>query len=112
MNLRVVVKMVPFLLGINAQVTYSIVAGDDLGWFRIEDHTGLVSTVKKLDHEARASVVLRIQARDGASIPYQAYTNLTVRILDENDEVPTFEKDVFQVTLQEGVREGKLPLTI
>ena len=68
--------------------------------------------MKKLDHEARNSVVLRIQAQDGASVPYQAYTNLTVRILDENDEVPTFEKDVFRVTLQEGVREGKITLKI
>ena len=101
--------MIPivFSAGINAQVTYSIVFGDELGWFRIEAHTGLVTTVKALDHEARSSVVLRIQAQDGAAVPYQAYTNLTVRVLDENDEIPTFEKDVFHVTLQEGVREGR-----
>ncbi len=32
--------------GINAQVTYSIVAGDDQGWFHIEPSTGLVTTRK------------------------------------------------------------------
>ena len=68
--------------------------------------------MKALDHEARSSVVLRIQAQDGAAVPYKTYTNLTIRILDENDEVPAFEKDVFQVTLQEGVREGMLTITI
>ncbi len=56
-------------------------------------------------------MTLRIQAQDGASIPYQAHTNLTVRILDENDEIPTFTQDEYSVTLMEGAGSGTHVLT-
>ena len=113
--------------GVNAQVRYSIVSGDDLGWFEIGESTGLVRTARALDHEAPSTtpsatgsrrhagagsnavvVILRIAAQDGGSpTPYTAYTNLTVAILDENDEVPTFEQDEFEVSLQEGAPPGE-----
>lgn len=76
--------------GINAQITYSIVSGNELGWFVINSATGLVTTQTALDRERNAIVVMVIRAQDGAARPYFSMANLTVTIWDENDEIPTF----------------------
>ena len=88
--------------GINAQITYTIVSGDDLGWFHINKDTGLVTTRTELDHERQSHMFLRVLAEDGGSKPFRSYTNLTITIWDENDEVPTFPQDNYEMTIVEG----------
>ncbi len=90
--------------GVNAAVRYSIVSGDDLGWFRIDERTGLLTTQRRLDHERRAAATLRVEARDGGG--YTARTNVTVTVQDENDEVPRFERETWSVELSEGEPPG------
>ena len=87
--------------GINAQITYTIISGDEFGWFKIDNTTGLVTTQTALDHERRNYVFLRIVAEDGGSTPFKSYTNLSVSIYDENDETPTFPRSEYYVTRSE-----------
>ena len=92
--------------GINALIKYTIVSGNDLGWFKIDNRTGLVTTNKPLDREKTSHLELRIKAQDGASQPYEAYTKLIVDIWDENDEIPSFPKKIYNISFEEGAKAG------
>lgn len=52
--------------GLNANLRYSIVSGNGLGWFHISEHSGLVTTgvAGGLDRELASQIVLNISARD------------------------------------------------
>lgn len=54
-----------FVSGRHYAVRYSIYSGDPNGYFRIDPNTGSIRTASNLDHEARASVLLNIQATSG-----------------------------------------------
>ena len=87
--------------GVNAQIFYDFVSGNDLEWFHIDSNSGLTTTKAPLDREVRGTVELNISARDGGPNPKWAYTQLKVTILDENDERPRFNPDVINVSLSE-----------
>lgn len=46
-------------------IRYSIYSGDPDGLFRIDPITGSIQTATELDHEAKASVLLNVQATSG-----------------------------------------------
>ena len=76
--------------GINSNIFYAIVAGNEQQWFDIDAITGLITTHSRLDRERQDAVELRISARDGGPNPRWAYTHIKITILDENDERPMF----------------------
>ncbi|XP_062429972.1 protocadherin Fat 4 [Rhea pennata] len=104
--------------GLNANLKYSIVSGNELGWFRISEHSGLVttagpdgstagpaagmSTAHGLDRETASEVVLNISARDQGVQPKFSYAQLVVTILDVNDNKPRFSQpEGYHVSLAE-----------
>ncbi|SPP79093.1 blast:Cadherin-related tumor suppressor [Drosophila guanche] len=89
--------------GVNAQVHYEILSGNELKWFSIDSATGLIATAGALDREIKDSVELSISARDGGPNPKFAYTQLKVTVLDENDEAPQFGQRQLNVSLSEDV---------
>ena len=90
--------------GENARLRYSVAAGDRHGWLHIDPTSGLVTTRAPLDYELERSLEVKIAVQDGAARPLTAFANLTVVILDENDETPTFQRDVYDVTVAEDDR--------
>ncbi|ALC39766.1 ft [Drosophila busckii] len=94
--------------GVNAQVHYEILSGNELQWFSIDASTGLIVTRSSLDREQQASVELSISAHDGGPNPKYAYTQLKLTILDENDEAPQFVQQVLNVTLREDAKAPAL----
>ena len=76
--------------GINSNIFYAIVSGNEQQWFDIDTVSGLITTQGQLDREQQDSVELRISARDGGPNPRWAYTHIKITILDENDEEPQF----------------------
>ena len=76
--------------GINSNIFYAIVSGNDHQWFNMDAISGLITTRQPLDRELHDSVQLRISARDGGPNPRWAYTHIKVTILDENDQRPQF----------------------
>ncbi|KAH8237858.1 hypothetical protein KR032_003993 [Drosophila birchii] len=87
--------------GVNAQVHYEILSGNELKWFAMDPLTGLIVSAGPLDREVRDSVELSISARDGGPNPKFAYTQLKVTVLDENDEAPQFGQRQQNVTIGE-----------
>ncbi|CAM4658808.1 unnamed protein product [Lepidochelys kempii] len=110
--------------GLNANLRYSIVSGNELGWFCISEHSGLVTTTGiagsgtsgpgigvassgGLDRESASQVVLNISARDQGVQPKFSYAQLVVAILDVNDQRPLFNQpDGYQVSLAENSPSG------
>ena len=94
--------------GINSQVFYSIVSGNELLWFDIDPSSGLLITKAPLDREQQGTVRLKISARDGGPNPKWAHAQIKITIQDENDERPQFIENFVNVTLSEDVLPGSL----
>lgn len=62
--------------------------------FAIDQHTGVVTVVEPLDFEETAVYKLGITVSDSV---HQTETELTVLVLDINDNPPVFTQDSYQV---------------
>ncbi|XP_037090674.1 protein dachsous-like, partial [Pollicipes pollicipes] len=91
-------------LGQNASIAYSLAPGVDAGVdgaFSIDSVTGVISTTRVLDHEAKAVYRLEVVARDGGAPARQASQPLTINVLDLNDNSPTFTTSSLSFTVRE-----------
>lgn len=92
--------------GQNANLRYSLVSGNSLGWFTISENSGLVTSAAALDREMASEIVLNISAKDQGLQPKISYTKLIVNIADVNDQVPTFTQSTYHVSLVEHSPSG------
>ncbi|XP_029367636.1 protocadherin Fat 4 isoform X1 [Echeneis naucrates] len=92
--------------GQNANLRYSLVSGNALGWFSISENSGLVTSAALLDREIASEIVLNISAKDQGLQPKISYTKLIVNITDVNDQVPTFTQSTYHVSLVEHAPAG------
>ena len=94
--------------GINADIFYAIVSGNERHWLDMDAVSGLMTTRAPLDRERHDSLTLRISARDGGPNPRWAYTHIKVTVLDENDQRPHFAQPVTDCTLSENAPPNTL----
>ncbi|KAF1375655.1 hypothetical protein PFLUV_G00222440 [Perca fluviatilis] len=87
---------------INQTIFYSIVAGNELGHFQVNNGTGVISTAKPLDYENVTSYVLRVQAdsmlvvMSNLRVPSKTNTaKVFIEVLDENDHPPVFSRKLY-----------------
>uniref|UniRef100_A0A672J348 Protocadherin-15 n=1 Tax=Salarias fasciatus TaxID=181472 RepID=A0A672J348_SALFA len=87
---------------INQTIFYSIVAGNELGQFQVNNRTGVISTAKPLDYENVTSYVLRVQAdsmivvMSNLRVPSKTNTaKVFIEVLDENDHPPVFSRKLY-----------------
>ncbi|XP_062422490.1 protocadherin-15-like isoform X1 [Pungitius pungitius] len=87
---------------INQTIFYSIVAGNELGHFRVNNMTGVISTAKPLDYENVTSYVLRVQAdsmlvvMSNLRVPSKTNTaKVFIEVQDENDHPPVFTRKLY-----------------
>ena len=92
--------------GINSNIYYSIVEGNNLQWFSINHQSGLITTRMQIDREKQAQVNLRVSARDGGTSPKFAHTEVSITIKDENDEAPTFLQPNLDLQISENSPVG------
>lgn len=93
---------------LNTPVDYYIISGDSSSQFQIRQ-TGEVYVVKPLDRETIESYSLHILVTDGM---YTDTTNVTVSILDANDNPPYCLKYRYRQVLSEGILPGSFVLNI
>ena len=91
--------------GENGAITYSLVGGDDQNKFSIDAHSGHLSA-SPLDHELHADHRLKIRAEDQGSPKKEAICEVTVRVLDRNDNDPVFTEATYEARVKENVPEG------
>lgn len=89
-------------------IEYYIMSGDSQSQFQIRQ-TGELYVAKGLDREMHPWYTLGIIATDGR---FTAHTNVTIQILDANDNPPYCLKYRYQEILSEGVHVGTFVLAI
>ena len=89
-------------IGSNADLTYSIIAGDDNGTFSIDSITGRVRVSRSLDFESKSIYSLILMVTDnGEAVQLTDTTSLTVSITDVNEHPPFFPMDTYYVNVSD-----------
>ncbi|ALC37924.1 ds [Drosophila busckii] len=86
-------------------VRYSIYSGDPDGYFGIEASSGQIRIAHPLDHEAKAQVLLNIQATSGEP-PVYGHTQVNIEVEDVNDNAPEFETLMVRISVPENAELG------
>ena len=92
--------------GKNAEITYSIRGGSNV--FKIDPHTGVITNLVKLDRELTPKYRLIVMATDNGEQKQCGQTRVDITVKDINDNVPRFEKSLYQVEIDENVHVGNL----
>ncbi|XP_056129029.1 cadherin EGF LAG seven-pass G-type receptor 2 [Lampris incognitus] len=88
--------------GLNGRVFYTFQGGEDGdGDFIIESTSGIVRTLRRLDRENVPVYNLQAFAVDKGIPALKTSINIQVTILDVNDNPPVFEKDEFDIMVDE-----------
>nr|XP_061793183.1 protocadherin alpha-8-like [Nerophis lumbriciformis] len=77
-----------------------------------EDKVPLLALLKSLDREKHPKHSLVLTAVDGGNPPRSGSLNITILVLDSNDNPPTFTQDVYSVTLSENVKPTTLVIQV
>ncbi|XP_039976523.1 protocadherin alpha-8-like [Xiphias gladius] len=97
--------------GMNSIRTYTLTSNDH---FEIdisqsdEDKIPFLVLKKSLDREQKNKHTLLVTAVDGGKPPRSGTLNVSIVVLDINDNRPTFIRDIYQITVQENVPVGTL----
>ncbi|XP_070545615.1 cadherin-23-like [Ptychodera flava] len=96
--------------GNNAEIEYSIIAGNSEGRFTINNHTGAVHLIAALDREYTAEYDLTIQAEDNpGDVPQlRTFSSLHISVLDVNDNTPMFTESNYSIEVREDEPTGKV----
>ncbi|KAG8182639.1 hypothetical protein JTE90_018475 [Oedothorax gibbosus] len=91
--------------GLNAEVRYSIIAGDIDYYFTIEEDTGILRVAKDLDFETKSHYSLTIKAEDSGADSKHDTATVWIQIIDQNDNAPTFRNSPYFVHAVENAEE-------
>lgn len=97
--------------GSNGQLIYSIISGNEKGFFNMEK-TGHLYLNSSLDYESQHVHILTIQATDRGIPSLSSTQTLTVEVLDVNDQPPVFQQQVYNVTVMENRERGEIIVTV
>ncbi|KAM6289159.1 LOW QUALITY PROTEIN: cadherin EGF LAG seven-pass G-type receptor 2-like, partial [Aegotheles albertisi] len=88
--------------GLNGRVFYTFQGGEDGdGDFIIESTSGIVRTLRRLDRENVPLYTLRAFAVDKGVPARRTPVEIQVMVLDVNDNPPVFERDEFDIFVEE-----------
>ncbi|KAL2096237.1 hypothetical protein ACEWY4_008385 [Coilia grayii] len=91
-------------LGSGGRVVYSLL--DSAGVFSLDAESGVLSLERALDREQRSAWRVCVSARDLGTPPLSSSANLTVSVLDVNDNPPVFARRDYLTALREDVAVG------
>ncbi|XP_015250310.1 PREDICTED: protocadherin gamma-C5-like, partial [Cyprinodon variegatus] len=103
-------------VGVNAVRSYSL-SKDDFFTLKIKDVSGgkrvpeLVLS-KSVDREMKSKHKLILTAIDGGNPARSGTCQITINILDINDNFPAFEKNIYKVSINENAANGTSVLTL
>ncbi|KAH9487879.1 long-chain fatty acid transporter fat1 [Bulinus truncatus] len=97
------VKATSLDVGINADITYSILAGNEQGKFTIDPYKGILTVAEPLDHELSKEYFITVQATDCGTPPLTSTAIIIINITDINDNAPRFSQDAYSVHILENI---------
>lgn len=80
--------------------------------FGIDETTGMVTTLIKLDREFLDLHYFRVVATDDSFPHRSGSTTLQVNVIDANDHNPIFESDSYEAAVRESVAIGTTIITV
>ncbi|XP_056139750.1 protocadherin-16-like [Lampris incognitus] len=86
--------------GTNGHVTYGIISEES---FSINPATGVITNTKILDRELQEYYTLTVYAKDGGLPPNYAKATVRIRVLEENDNAPTFGRLYYSIEVPENL---------
>ncbi|XP_074505763.1 protocadherin alpha-8-like [Sebastes fasciatus] len=95
--------------GINSIRTYTLTSND---YFEVdirqsdEDKIPFLVLKKSLDREQKNKHMLLVTAVDGGKPPRSGTLNVSIIVLDSNDNRPMFSQEIFQIAIKENVAVG------
>ncbi|XP_075338187.1 protocadherin alpha-8-like [Odontesthes bonariensis] len=95
--------------GINAINTYTLMSNDhfDIDMSQSdEDKVPFLVLKKSLDREHNKKHLLFVTALDGGKPPRSGTLNVSIIVLDSNDNRPRFSQDIYQIEIQENASIG------
>lgn len=92
--------------GVNAEVYYSIIGGNEHKKFAINNETGVISIADMLDYERAKDYFLTIQAVDGGIPPLSNVATVNITVTDCNDNAPIFSQMSYSARIREDARLG------
>ena len=98
--------------GVNADVYYSLVGGDDRDDFVLHRATGVLSVARPLDYERRREYFLTVQAVDGGSPPLSDHATVNISVVDGNDNAPAFSQASYGARVREDAAAGTRVLQV
>uniref|UniRef100_A0A3B4H5K7 Protocadherin Fat 3-like n=1 Tax=Pundamilia nyererei TaxID=303518 RepID=A0A3B4H5K7_9CICH len=94
-------------IGPNAEITYNIRSGNELGKFTIDRKWGSISVADDLDFEVCKDYYLTIEAWDNGNPPLSTATMVTIELMDVNDNAPAFSQDIYHLLVSEDASVGQ-----
>lgn len=92
--------------GVNADVYYAIVGGDDRDDFAVQRTSGVLTVARPLDYERRKEYFLTVQAVDGGSPPLSDHATINITVMDSNDNAPVFSQASYGARVREDAGIG------
>ncbi len=98
--------------GVNAEITYSLVGGNEHRKFKIDSKSGVVLVAAPLDYEKSAEYFLTIQAQDGGDPPLSNHATANITVRDVNDNSPVFTQISYAALISESSQIGTEVVTL
>lgn len=92
--------------GINAEIKYSIIGGNEQKKFAIDKNTGVLSVADMLDYEKSKDYFLTIQAIDCGTPPLSNLATVNISVTDSNDNSPYFSQNSYSARIREDALVG------
>lgn len=94
--------------GANGVVVYGMTPGNEDLPFSIGESSGLLTLVRGLDFEKEALYHLQIKAKDGGWLSKTGMLNITVNVMDVNDNPPVFSASEYITSVPENSVNGTI----
>lgn len=98
--------------GLNAQIVYSILGGNEHGKFSIDPQSGVISIAEVLDYERSHNYLLTVQATDLGVPPLSNQATVNITVTDSNDNAPVFTQLSYSAQVREHTQIGDIVLQV
>ncbi|KAM7328677.1 hypothetical protein ACRRTK_012769 [Alexandromys fortis] len=96
----------------NAEITYSIISGNEHGKFSIDSKTGAIFIIENLDYESSHEYYLTVEATDGGTPSLSDVATVNINVTDINDNTPVFSQDTYTTVVSEDAALEQSVITI
>ncbi|XP_077862596.1 protocadherin Fat 4-like [Saccoglossus kowalevskii] len=94
--------------GTNSELRYQIINGNENDHFDIGELNANITSKVELDRESIEEYNITVQVYDLGNIQLQNNVTVTLKLIDVNDNAPTFDQDVYEFTIPENLETGTI----